>query len=331
MLFVFLALSFALFFGSLNRIQAEETGQLIVELHGSDKLPVIQDDFVLVRVGNVNGDQVEIIHPFTESDMDFDALMDENTPLSDRKELLLKTAEEYNAIYLKNRESVSVVEPAEKQDSRVIFSGVPAGAYLLTSATRTESDYRPYNPTIVLIPGRIDGGVESSYDIDMTAKRNLPVLKVQKVDEKGDPIRKPFVFGIYRNPECTDLIESLKPEDGSAEVSYTFSEYETVYIREIKAPDGYQLSDQVIRIEFNEKGLSADGKNLAPEDGIALFSVSYKNSVTPKNPPQTPNKPGRPPTSTDSQVGLYTVLFGSALAVMSFLYMKQHRSRRHEK
>lgn len=327
LLFVFLALSAAILLGSLNRIQAEETGKLVVELHGSEKLPVIQDDFILVRVGNMNGDQTEIISPFTESDMNFDSLTDEKTSVSDRKKLLLEIAEDYNSIYLKNRDQVSVIEPVQKLDSQVIFTGIPGGAYLLTSSTRSESDYHPYSPTVILMPGRIDGQVESSYEIDMTAKRNLPVLEVQKVDEKGNPICKPFVFGVYRNAECTDLIESLRPEEGNSSVRYTFSEYGTVYIREIRAPEGYQLSDQVIRVEFNERGLSADGKQLTPEDGIARFAVSYKNSLPPANPP----RPNRPPTSVNSQAMLYAALFGAALIAMSILYMQQHRNRRHEK
>lgn len=46
-----------------------------------------------------------------------------------------------------------------------------------------------------------------------------------------------------------------------------------------KAPLGYKLSDQVVKIEINEQGVFADGVSLEDTDGV--YSFVYYNSLLP--------------------------------------------------
>ena len=54
-------------------------------------------------------------------------------------------------------------------------------------------------------------------------------------------------FGLYQDQECTKLIESNVSKDGKV-VFHGLRNHNTYYLKEIKAPDGYQLSDEVYKI-----------------------------------------------------------------------------------
>ena len=54
----------------------------------------------------------------------------------------------------------------------------------------------------------------------------------------------------------------------------------TYYIKEIKAPLGYKLSNQVVKVEINEKGVFADGVSLEEKDNI--YSFEYYNDLLPR-------------------------------------------------
>ena len=56
--------------------------------------------------------------------------------------------------------------------------------------------------------------------------------------------------------------------------------YGVYYIKEVKAPTGYKLSDQIVKIEINDKGVFADGVSLEEKDDI--YSFEYYNSLLPK-------------------------------------------------
>mgnify|MGYP000819991762 CR=1 FL=1 len=112
---------------------------------------------------------------------------------------------------------------------------------------------------------------------DMPILKNVKVIKIDT--ETKEVIKDKFIFAIYEDPECTKLIKEVKSnsEDGTA----LFEElrYGTYYIKEIKAPLGYKLSEQVVKIEINEKGVLADGKALEEKDNV--YGFVYYNSLLP--------------------------------------------------
>ena len=50
-------------------------------------------------------------------------------------------------------------------------------------------------------------------------------------------------------------------------------------IKELKAPLGYKLSEQIVKIEINDKGVFADSVSLEEKEGI--YSFEYYNSLLP--------------------------------------------------
>lgn len=114
--------------------------------------------------------------------------------------------------------------------------------------------------------------------------KDMPILKTIKVikadSETKETIKADFKFGIYEDPECTKLIKEVKADKENGTVSFEDLRYGTYYIKETKAPKGYQLSDEIVKIEINDKGTFADGELLEDNDSICTFT--YYNKLVPK-------------------------------------------------
>ena len=121
-------------------------------------------------------------------------------------------------------------------------------------------------------------------DGEKVTMKNMPILKSVRV-EKLDKTTKEhiksnkFVFGIYSDKECTQLIKQAGANEYEGTALFDDLRYGTYFIKEIQAPLGYRLSKQVVKIEINEKGVFADGKSLEEKDNV--YSFVYYNSLLP--------------------------------------------------
>lgn len=114
--------------------------------------------------------------------------------------------------------------------------------------------------------------------------KDMPILKsvqVEKIDkDTGEHITSnKFTFGIFEDEECTKLIKETGANEFEGTALFEDLRYGTFYIRELKAPLGYKLSDQVVKIEINDEGVFADGVSLEETEGI--YSFVYYNSLLP--------------------------------------------------
>lgn len=112
----------------------------------------------------------------------------------------------------------------------------------------------------------------------------MPILRsvqVEKIDkDTGAHIKSnKFRFGIYEDEECTKLIKEAGANEYEGTALFEGLRFGTYYIKEIKAPLGYKLSDQVVKNEINDKGVFADGVSLEENNGV--YSFKYYNSLLP--------------------------------------------------
>ena len=134
-------------------------------------------------------------------------------------------------------------------------------------------------------------GYEMSEEITFIAgdgekitMKDMPILKSVRV-EKLDKTTKEhiksnkFVFGLYSDKECTQLIKQAGANEYEGTALFDELRFGTYYIKEIQAPLGYRLSDQVVKIEINEKGVFADKKSLEEKDNV--YSFVYYNALLP--------------------------------------------------
>lgn len=122
---------------------------------------------------------------------------------------------------------------------------------------------------------------KETQKIEMKDMSILKTLKIFKVDEDtGEIIKDKFTFGIYEDEACTKLIQMVDSDKKQGTVIFEGVRYGTVYLKELSAPKGYQLSDKIVKIEINDNGVFADGELLEDDNSICTFT--YYNKQIPK-------------------------------------------------
>ena len=137
----------------------------------------------------------------------------------------------------------------------------------------------------------------------------LYTLRVRKVDEKGDYLAG-AVFGLFEadgvtpvaNPYGQGQAQAISGQDGLA--SFVGFEAKNYVIKELSAPNGYQLSDTAIKVTASD---FTSAINLVVDKGIVVNkllppppSTDIPNIPTPSNSkPKTPSPNGDKPKPSD--------------------------------
>lgn len=111
--------------------------------------------------------------------------------------------------------------------------------------------------------------------------KDMPILKnikVVKIDSKTkEVIKKTFTFGIYEDEQCNNLIKEIKSNKEDGYVIFDNLRYGSYFLKELKSPSMYELSDKIIKIEINDEGVFADGILLNEEQG-SIYSFEFENT-----------------------------------------------------
>ena len=126
--------------------------------------------------------------------------------------------------------------------------------------------------------------VSSDKSVQTVVMNDSPILSsvlVNKVDSiTGENIiSKKFEFTLYSDAECKNEIVTVNANTDDGTALFSDLIYGTYYIKETKAPKGYMLSDEVVKIEINDKGVFANGEKLTEENDV--YSIVYQNSLLP--------------------------------------------------
>lgn len=86
-------------------------------------------------------------------------------------------------------------------------------------------------------------------------------IKVNKVDyyDRKD-ILKVAEFTLYSDPECKNVLAIAETDPKTGIAIFEDLIYQTVYIKETKAPAGYQLSDEIIKVTIDDAWVNGDDK-----------------------------------------------------------------------
>lgn len=200
----------------------------------------------------------------------------------------------------------------KKTDAQGIvdFTDLEVGVYLLYVSD--QAGYETIQPTLISVP-MWDGDIKQmNYHIEVFPKHApLPELKVRKVDYYDKrSILKEAEFTLYADAECTEVIKTEKtdPKDGIA--SFDGLLYQTVYIKETKAPAGYQLSDEVVKVTIDDAWVKGD-------DG--LRTIVYADRPLPTS--------GGPDTGDHTSVAEWIFLLGVSTCTAFFLLRRKHEAQ----
>lgn len=115
---------------------------------------------------------------------------------------------------------------------------------------------------------------------DMPILKNIKIIKVDA--ESKEVIKDKFTFAIYEDQEGTKLIKEVKSDKEEGTVIFEKLRFGTYFIKEIKAPKGYELSDRVVKVEINGKGVFIDDELTEESDNTVTFNFENKKIEVPQ-------------------------------------------------
>ena len=148
---------------------------------------------------------------------------------------------------------------------------------------------------------------------DMPILKNVKVIKVDS--ETKEIIKDRFTFAIYEDQECTKLIKEVQSnkEDGTA--IFEDLRYGTYYIKETKAPTDYKLSNKIVKVEINDKGIFVDDKQMEEKDDTVEFTFENKKIEVPK-------------TGDDSNIKLFAGIGLLSLLGATYIIIRNHNKNK---
>ena len=121
----------------------------------------------------------------------------------------------------------------------------------------------------------IEFTVTTDKETQKIEMKDMPILtdiKVVKVDSQTRKvINEKFTFGIFEDEKCTKLIKEIKSNKKDGFITFEDLRYGTFFVKELKAPNGYELSDRVAKVEINDKGVFIDGIEIQKENEAYSF------------------------------------------------------------
>lgn len=173
-------------------------------------------------------------------------------------------------------ESGNVVDSWTSTDTAHYANGLVEGQkYTLTEKTAPYG-YEVANSIVFVVTND-----KATQTVVMNDSPILSSVLVNKVDSiTGENIiSKKFEFTLYSDAECKNEIVTVNANTDDGTALFSDLIYGTYYIKETKAPKGYMLSDEVVKIEINDKGVFANGEKLTEENDV--YSIVYQNSLLP--------------------------------------------------
>lgn len=201
---------------------------------------------------------------------------------------------------------------AKRTDAQGIvdFTDLEVGVYLLYVSN--QAGYETIQPTLISVPMWDETAKQMNYHIEVFPKHApLPALHVRKVDYYDHKsILKEAEFTLYSDAECTEAIKTEKtdPKDGIA--SFDGLLYQTVYIKETKAPAGYQLSDEVVKVTIDDAWVKGD-------DDLRTIVYADRPLAT----------SGGPDTGDHTSVAGWIFLLGVSTCTAFFLLRRKHEAQ----
>ena len=272
----------------------QEKGGVHVELEATqDKLSRESVGLSLAYVATIKEGSYQLTEDYSSANVDLNAIESAEglQEAADTLQPLVK-----DAIQTKQTNAQGIVN----------FTDLKVGVYLLYVSD--QAGYETIQPTLISVPMWDETAKQMNYHIEVFPKHApLPALNVRKVDYYDHKsILKEAEFTLYSDAACTKIIKAEKTDPKSGIAVFDGLIYGTVYVKETKAPAGYQLSKEVIKVTINDNWVNGDDK---------LRTIIF---------------PDRPlPTSSGPNTGDHTNIVGwifligiSACATVFFLHRK---------
>ena len=150
--------------------------------------------------------------------------------------------------------------------------------------------------------------------------KDMPILKdieLIKIDSKTkEVIKQDFSFGMYEDENCTKLIKEVHSDKSKGTILFKDNRYGIFYIKECQEPNSYIRSEEVIKVEINDKGTFINDK-LVNESEDGIIRIEFENE-----------KIEVPHTGDNSNMYLYIVLFIMSVISLVTVGVYKHNKKK---
>ena len=275
-------------------LSTQEKGSIHVELEETqDKLSREGVGLSLAYVATIKEGSYQLTEDYSSANVDLNAI-ETAEGLQEAADTLQPFVKD--AIQTKQTNAQGIVD----------FTDLEVGVYLLYVSD--QAGYETIQPTLISVPMWDETAKQMNYHIEVFPKHApLPALHVRKVDYYDHKsILKEAEFTLYSDAACTKIIKAEKTDPKSGIAVFDGLIYGTVYVKETKAPAGYQLSKEVIKVTINDNWVNGDDK---------LRTIIFPDRPLPTS--------GGPNTGDHTNIVGWIFLIGiSACATVFFLHRK---------
>ena len=276
----------------------QEKGSIHVELEETkDRLSREGVGLSLAYVATIKEGSYQLTEDYSSADVELNAI---------------ETAEGLQEAADTLRPLVKSPLQAKRTDAQGIvdFTDLEVGVYLLYVSN--QAGYETIQPTLISVPMWDETAKQMNYHIEVFPKHApLPALNVRKVDYYDHKsILKEAEFTLYSDAACTKIIKAEKTDPKSGIAVFDGLIYGTVYVKETKAPAGYQLSKEVIKVTINDNWVNGD-------DNLRTIVYADRPLAT----------SGGPDTGDHTSVAGWIILLGVSTCTAFFLLRRKHEAQ----
>lgn len=276
----------------------QEKGGVHVELEATqDKLSREGVGLSLAYVATIKEGSYQLTEDYSSANVDLNAIETAEglQEAADTLQPLVK-----DAIQTKQTNAQGIVN----------FTDLEVGVYLLYVSD--QAGYETIQPTLISVPMWDETAKQMNYHIEVFPKHApLPALHVRKVDYYDHKsILKEAAFTLYSDAACTKIIKAEKTDPKSGIAVFDGLIYGTVYVKETKAPAGYQLSKEVIKVTINDNWVNGD-------DNLRTIVYADRPLAT----------SGGPDTGDHTSVAGWIILLGVSTCTAFFLLRRKHEAQ----
>lgn len=255
----------------LTKVPENGLGSISVELTDAYDVYLSKENvkFGIVQIANIEKGEYILKESFADDEIDLNKIT---------------KAEEIDNVAktLSKKVESPDYEMTTDEEGKATCKNLPVGVYLVY--VEDLADYETISPFVVGIPTWDDEDELFQYDVTVEPKHTaLPRILVNKVDSVTGQniVSSKFEFTSYAQENCVDSskIEEIAGDEQTGTAEFLIR-YGTTYIKESKAPQGYKLSDEVVKVEFTDKGLFVNGKEVKVDDEHR-YSIVYQNVLLP--------------------------------------------------
>lgn len=201
------------------------------------------------------------------------------------------------------------------EEGNIVFEAdLPISIYELKELKAPDGYSLNENPIVLDLTTQSKSVDVIEINEDIKNDFQLVSININKIDSKTKKAiaGKTFEFGLYKDVNCTDLIEKKSSDSGFVE--FTDLDVGTYYIKETKAPTGYKLSDEIVTFDIQEYGqVYINGKKATTNESL-LYSIDFENEQS-----------SRVATGIQNNSYLF-ILFGvTSLLFLSILIVRKFR------